>query len=92
MADKKVAGEIDLDDVLLTPEATAAWHDIARRLALVARAWGLRKKQIPIERARVDGVELVIFARLKAPSGGYAEFDLRVPPDHWRYKDAQKQH
>lgn len=78
---------VDLDGVEVTPEVYAAWSEIARRLTVTLRLIGVPEEAIPEEQGRVeeDG-SLVIFVEIDLPSGGTIEASLKVPPEHWAWR------
>lgn len=72
---------IDLDKILLSEEAVAAWMAIVPRVARAFQAVGIRPEEIPDERARIesDG-SLKIFVEVP---GGCGEISLTIPPESW---------
>jgi hypothetical protein len=77
--------EIDLDDVLTTQAALAAWEDFARRIGEAIRLMDrtIDPKSIPDEQARVeaDG-SLTVYVVVP----GLGEMSLTLPPDQWARK------
>lgn len=72
---------IDLDKVLFSEEAVAAWMSIVPRVALAFQAVGICPEEIPDEQARIesDG-SLTIFMEIP---GGRGEVSLTIPPGAW---------
>lgn len=72
-----------LDRVSLTEAAAAAAAAALRDIALRIRdRWpDLGVDELPVESARVEGEELVIFVQVRG-----AEFTVRVPPGQWEYQ------
>ncbi len=72
--------EIDLDDVLLSPEAVAAWLRAVAAAVRAGKLAGIDPAAVPDERGRVesDG-SLIVFVPL--PGGG--EISVRLPPGAW---------
>lgn len=78
---------VDLDDVVPSPAAVAAWSDVARRAALFCRKLGISEDQLPEEQARINAdSSLTIFVKIVTPSGGEVTFDMNVPASEWRWK------
>ena len=74
----------NLDNVLLSPAAVAAWQQVAAKMAMVLKELGDTKAaEIPNEDCEElpDG-SLRIFVRL--PNG--IEASLTVPPDDWAWR------
>jgi hypothetical protein len=83
-----VAEIIDLDNVMLSAEAAAAWHEMAGRMSLAlsqlqALGRNIRPEEIPDEQGRIekDG-SLTIFVEIK----NVLSISMPVPPDHWARK------
>ncbi|HCM36984.1 MAG: hypothetical protein A3J30_03515 [Candidatus Wildermuthbacteria bacterium RIFCSPLOWO2_02_FULL_47_9c] len=71
---------VDLDQVNISPVVLAVWDELARHIGELAARYGISSKEIPDERARIEGDgSLTIFVEL--PRLG--EVSLRVPPAHW---------
>lgn len=77
--------EIDLDDVVLSAVAVAAWQEMAgrigRALAQISAMRGGEKFTIPDERARIeDDGTLTIYVSIP---GVLPEVSMVVPVGHW---------
>ena len=76
-----MAKEIDLDDVLLSPAAVAAWQEMAVRIASALQ--GVQPSDIPDEKACInDNGTLTIYVKIP----GNADISLDVPTDQWAYR------
>lgn len=74
---------VNLDDVLISPAAYAALHEIASRAAAAMSELGVPAEAIGIERARIeDDGSLTIFVEV-SEGYGIEEVSMTVPPDHW---------
>ena len=78
--------EISLDSILLSPDAVAAWHEMAGRFAEAIKQ--LEKMRgspisIPDERARAnENGTLTIFVQI--PDA--LQVSMEVPRGHWSYQ------
>ena len=76
---------LNLDRVILSEEAQAAWDRVMAGVILAYKMAGFRKAEIA-KRARPelyanDDGSLTLTARM--PSGGTVS--MNVPPEHWRW-------
>ena len=71
---------VNLDDVVPSLAALAAWSEVARRAAEFCHMLRIPEKNLPEEQARLnaDG-SILIFVEIKTPSGGGVTFDMNVP-------------
>lgn len=78
--------EINLDEVMLSSDAAAAWYEMAGRVAVALQRIGkMRAKtlSIPDERARVnDDGTLTIFVNIP----DVIDVSMPVPVGHWGYR------
>ncbi len=77
--------EINLDEIMLSQNVVAAWHEMAVRATLFILYTKRKKREvfIPDERARInDDGSLTIFVNIP----GVIEISMRVPPDEWTYR------
>lgn len=83
----KVGNVVDLDDVVSSAAALAAWSAVAEKAAALCVALGVPREQWPEEQARLnaDG-SLTIWVDVPAPSGGSASLEMRVPPGQWQWR------
>lgn len=79
---------IDLDNVMLSAEAAAAWQEMASRMSLAlgqlqALGRSIRSEDIPDEQGQIeeDG-SLTIFVEIE----GILSVSMPIPPDHWARK------
>jgi hypothetical protein len=71
---------VDLDRVLLTRGAVAAWSEAARRIA----PFLAREPAIPDEQAELaDDGWLVVFVAI----GARRLLELRIPPGEWAWRE-----
>ena len=76
--------EISLNEILLSPAAVAAWHEMAKRIALALHRIGKLDEniKIPDERAELDdNGELTIFVEIP----NIMKLSMKVPADQWSY-------
>lgn len=83
-----MATEIDLDLVVLTPAAFAAWQETAQRWAMAfgemaARSRAIDPHSIPDERARInDNGTLTIFVNVS----GVMSVEMDLPASQWAHR------
>lgn len=81
-----MAREVNLDEILLSEDATIAWREMAGRVAVALQHIGkMRSKtlSIPDERARVnDDGTLTIFVNIP----DVIDVSMPVPVGHWGYR------
>lgn len=81
-----MAKEIDLDEIMLSQAAAAAWYEMAGRVATALQHIGkMRGKtlSIPDERARVnDDGTLTIFVNIP----GIIDVSMDVPAENWAHR------
>ena len=76
--------KIAMESVVLTTEAVAAWHVVAKRAAAAVRALGVRREDVSEEEIWISDDEATLVIKCQA---GPLEVSMDVPAGQWSWNN-----